>query len=718
MEADALNDRSMQVIGKQFASITGTTQKSSAQFEYGIHRVMNFALRASNKAVLGHLVKFDAQNKHLEIFMPEETSRGKIVRDERGTPTVKYTKGPKPYDDSLVPTDKRNRYRRFNLNVQTIEDGEVVTYRLNQKYALLGRSILNLDRASAMNALAYLSTSSRTVAQLNTRFNPAFAPFNMGRDYLHASAMITGEHGLWQLWGSLNPVNYRKAQNAIKRYQRSRLGKNLTPEGEIKPYRKNKYDDYTLEYMEETGAEVTFYNALTIEALASQTERKIGRISRGLTPDTILEIVTLMNDRIENSSRLAHYVSLREKGASKDDAALEAKELTVNFERKGEVGAYLNAFFLFAQAGTTGVDRIAHMIRHNPARATALLGTATMAGAVLDWWNRSMMGEDDEGRDIWDTSFTEAEKRTDLIFATGMFTEEGDPVTIRVPGPWGVRWFPYLGQSLGAMFSGKKDASDFGADVVTGAFMELNPIGESLWPWMIKPFVENAQNKNHWGTPIYQDPKFLPYDQPASELYFDSVNPFLREMTTALNRAGRSDIEKDMANKSGGWWYDWNPEKIEHLIGSYAGGAGKFVGRIFNVADKMMANEPITVSDIPVLRRLYKEGFYEGKDRELFYAIRGEAKRYMTAYEKGTMTGYDQELADTGWPHLTYSTGDDIADQLSEIRKVKKVVKTAEEKKQLAIRERNLMSEYLAIWYKHVEPVLKRRGITVDLPKR
>ena len=59
-----------------------------------------------------------------------------------------------------------------------------------------------------------------------------------------------------------------------------------------------------------------------------------------------LDFVGKANSAVENATRLATYATLRERGYTPKQSAYAARNITVNFTRKGTAGPLLNSFYL------------------------------------------------------------------------------------------------------------------------------------------------------------------------------------------------------------------------------------------------------------------------------------------------------------------------------------------------------------------------------------
>ena len=110
-----------------------------------------------------------------------------------------------------------------------------------------------------------------------------------------------------------------------------------------------------------------------------------------LARDTINDV----NLGVENGIRLAAYKNLRERGVSKAQAASLAKNLTVNFNRRGTLGPVMNSMYLFYNASMQGTARILAATKSKSVRK--VLYAAVLSGVLIEILNRFMGGDDDDG---------------------------------------------------------------------------------------------------------------------------------------------------------------------------------------------------------------------------------------------------------------------------------------------------------------------------------
>ena len=78
------------------------------------------------------------------------------------------------------------------------------------------------------------------------------------------------------------------------------------------------------------------------------------RGSWGEWKDAALDWVEHANQSSENAIRLSTYIEARKAGTPRLDAATLAKDLTVNFNRKGEWSSTIDTGYLFFNAAIQG----------------------------------------------------------------------------------------------------------------------------------------------------------------------------------------------------------------------------------------------------------------------------------------------------------------------------------------------------------------------------
>jgi len=167
---------------------------------------------------------------------------------------------------------------------------------------------------------------------------------------------------------------------------------------------------------------------------------------------------------MENSVRLSAYMAARDKGFSPQKSAIIAKNLTVNFDKKGQLSARINAYYAFFNASVQGTARLAQTLKGPMGKKIIAggIGLGTMQAVLL-----AMAGfREDEP--------PEFVKERNFIIPTP------DGKYLSIPYPLGLHILPNLGRiTTEFVLGGGKNAGKKVANL-TGSFMDaFSPVGSS-----------------------------------------------------------------------------------------------------------------------------------------------------------------------------------------------------------------------------------------------
>jgi hypothetical protein len=291
-------------------------------------------------------------------------------------------------------------------------------------------------------------------------------------------------------------------------------------------------------------------------------------------------------------------------GMTKAQAASLAKNLTVNFNRRGEWGVWLNSLYLFYNASIQGSARMFTALG-NP-RVQKFAAGAVIAGFALDALNGLISGEDDDEEKFYD-KIPEYEKSRNLIVMM-----PGSSRYLKIPLPYGYNVFYGIGRSGSEIFSGKRWEEAAG-HLLTTIAESFNPIGGAetlanfVAPTFLDPVVDiQITNRDFADRPIMPDQSPYGPPEPDNQRYWNSVAPHWKAITDTLNQGTGGDEVVPGA-------IDVSPETLEYLFGYATGAAGSFVDRAWGLAEKITAGDEIEANDLPMVRKLVgdKPGWYD-----------------------------------------------------------------------------------------------------------
>lgn len=441
------------------------------------------------------------------------------------------------------------------------------------------------------------SKFSRYFSTVNTMLSPPFVIVNGFRDMITAQVNL-GESGR-EIRGKLRKKALTTWIKAARGAYRGMGGKSDT-----------EFSKYYQEYAE-AGGKISFWNIEDPQSGNSDLKRRVKRASRGKVLGTASRLVLpnvqenpalawieRVNLTVDNAVRLATYVEARKNGWSKEDAASLSKNLTVNFNRRGEAGSTLNAWYPFANAAIQGSHVILKSMKSKEVQA--IVGGMFLFGMANDLLNAALSERDEDGELEYDQLPNYVSERN-LILAT----PGGENTFATVPLPYGYNFFFYAGQQMGKMLRGVKDPGEASGHMFKAAIGGFSPLSgetahEFIMPTVLDFANEFDNNKDWLGRPIRPENPYGDYG-PQAYKSFNASGPS-SALASALNSAsGGSRLESGLI--------DVSPEYIDHFFKFLGGGAGRFAGRIGGLAERAMDGtlDQTEAYEIPLLRVLRTE---------------------------------------------------------------------------------------------------------------
>lgn len=491
-------------------------------------------------------------------------------------------------------------------------DGEPVHVRIHDPLALRAMQALRPDHVGGL--LRFVSTVSRTYSALHTSRNPEFVLSNLARDLQTAALNLSSEERV--AFGARVVKGAGRSLRAVWNVLRD-------------PDAKGELEQYFREFRQDGGL-TDWTGRPTFAQRQKDIEKRVAR--SGITQKMLdlWDFVEDANASVENAVRLSTYVEARRAGATRANAAVMAKEVTVNFSKKGEVGGALNALYLFFSARANGTVRLAQAMRRHPKRAAAVAGSLVAAGFAMSALNRAFGGDDEKDEQNWWSKQLAANKARYWQF------QHPDGTTWRVPmvQGWGV--FVVVGQMLEhAIFDDRITEGDAAAQALLVGLDAISPvtagpsIAQTVSPWFLDPAIQIADNEDFAGRTLY--PERFPNDlRPYAVIPDRFASPESRDLSTWLNESTGGDHTRRGK-------LDIPPGALDYLFGEAGGGAGRFVTRAVEWFSKVSTGEERAWRDVPVVNRFVGDApnTYARDFREARESITQEAasKRGGARYE-------------------------------------------------------------------------------------
>ncbi|WP_297360285.1 LPD38 domain-containing protein [Thauera sp.] len=476
-------------------------------------------------------------------------------------------------------------------------------------------ALKNLDADQLGHVFGVLAKLTRFFAAVNTQWNPIFGVVNLTRDTQAALLQLSTT----PIRGSEKAVlkNVLPAMRGIYAALRAEREGRALPNS---PWAK-AFDEFRNEGGQ-TGYRDMFSNSQErADALAKELnpegwmDSPLGKV---FTANGVLRVpmaraqqmagglfnwLTDYNDTLENAVRLSAYMEAKAKGLSSQEAASVAKNLTVNFNRKGQIATQAGALYAFFNAAMQGTTRMLQTLK-GPAGRKIILGGLTLG--ALQAVTLAAAGFDDE-------------EPPEFVRERSIVIPLGDGKYASIPMPLGFHVIPSTSRILTEWaLSGFRDTTKRFGDFVALFADTFNPIGNAGWsmqtlaPTALDPVAALAENRDWTGKPIAQQDFNSLRPTPGHARARDTASELSKALAYWVNLAtGGTDYKPGLISPT--------PDQIDYLIGQITGGVGREYLKAEQTAMSLWTGEDLPPHKIPLLGRFYGDTTGQSSEATRFY---------------------------------------------------------------------------------------------------
>lgn len=488
------------------------------------------------------------------------------------------------------------RYKDFVFPVRINGKDRYIFFNKNDPRALrMVQSLKNLDVEQLGILESLFGKATRWFKNVNTQYNPVFGLVNFLRDLGGTFLNLTTT----EIKGKQAQViagAYKAMGGILNVHRAERKGKPL-PTG---PWAK-LYQEYR-----EEGSQTGYRDSLIRNQEEMQIiEHTLAQFKDGNTKKAFYAVLgglTDYNDMMENAFRLSAYKVARDQGLSKQKAAIIAKNLTVNFDRKGALTPSANALFAFFNANVQGTERIYQTLKGPKGRM--IIGGGILAGMIQALMLASAgYGDDDPPEFVREKNFI-------IPLLDGTY--------ITVPYPLGYNILPNSGRIvMDFMIRGGRDPGKHMTSLMSSIMNSFNPLGstgfsfQTLTPTALDPLVALTENKDAFGRPIYR-PDRATAPTPGYTRSRDTASTLGKGIAEFLNWAsGGTKYQKGLISPTG--------DEVDFLAGQIGGGLYREISKAVKAIGAQSTGEALAPYQRPLVSRFYGETGSPAAVSQTFY---------------------------------------------------------------------------------------------------
>lgn len=554
--------------------------------------------------------------------------------------------------DAVVNISDKNKPEHI-VNVKIGGKDYTIIINGNPRAAQAINGDLNIE-ATSQDYGAIFGPVLRWMSSVNTSYNPEFWITNMMRDmaFTWMAVNIKGDPVYRRRFSD----NYAKAFRVIRMAAKNEKGTLRNS------YLEQMYQEF-VKYGGVTGYtqikdNETWEKEIENYLSSNDPERiKNGKIMKGVKD--FFHGAHRFGESLEQVSRFAAFLTAREMGKSINEAIDDAKEITVNFNRKGSgkmitlaearhltgrngrplskpaqwaavaasaISPFGRRFIMFFNAAIQGLNATYKLWKKNPSRFVGW----TLAYATLGAMNavvHALADDDDDYLDI-----PQYERRTNLMLGfNGTY--------IKWALPQEARAFYALGDLAVESIMGRNPHQNIAVEAgkIVAEILPINPTEgwRALLPSAFIPAAELIVNEDYKGDPIYNKQKWLSKEERSRTAKWSSAYQGTGKLYVW--------IAQGLNYATGGDKYDagrvnLQPEKMEHIVQSAFGGTiktvDKFISTLISLIDP---EEPWTVRQTPFLNRILTindERFRNVHVNDVYEHYEAEAQHALTLEKK------------------------------------------------------------------------------------
>lgn len=441
------------------------------------------------------------------------------------------------------------------------------------------------------------------MASMFTSKNPAFIATNLSRDVIWAGTAVAIKEDA--------AYTARYTKNISECLLKAQLPRLLVKFKNGTLDMNNELERYFDEFIR-NGGETGFTQLNTVEDYKRNIKRFVkeaqgkGSITQKAW-NGLWNSVEFLNRSAEDTTRFMVYMTSRQMGRDMARSIYDAKEITVNFNKKGSGGlgaSVMNFSYIFFNATIQSLANFGKLMAKHPAKTTIALTLFSSAGFLVPMLNlaiQAMLGSDDDDENsYWD--LPEWVRRNNIVLYIP-WSENG---YITIPLPHEMRPFYGMGEIAYSCLMNKEDVEN-GLMKATAGFSALLPIdltgnggnvAVNLTPTIGQPFAQIVANTDYFGKPIYKKHEWNERYPEWTKAYKGTA-PWLVDGTRWLNEITGGDNVKSGV-------LDLNPALIEHLFESYLGGVGKTINKSQKTLEMLWNEDLREWHNVPVISSFYQ----------------------------------------------------------------------------------------------------------------
>jgi hypothetical protein len=456
-----------------------------------------------------------------------------------------------------------------------------------------------LKKVGNNTMLKMVSGVSRLVSATATLYNPEFIAKNLVYDQQDAYLSLLAQDNKQVV------KNFRSYVTKIPSLMGALGGK----DNEWSPWIKSWKDH---------GGEISFMENLNMQSHGKVTQKMFDSYGETFSKSKYNALKSHISDvggLLEKTTRVMAYRAAVEGGITEDGAANISRNATVDFEKKGVYGTYINAFKAFGTAATAGLSNLLYLGIKSP-RVRGFLGAMVVSGIAEAELNRALSDCSGDREDCYGEVPEYVKEKYFMVPLAPM----GGHGYARVPIGRAFGWFNYVGKTFDGLLHGEQDAGDFTKNIIGSMVGYYSPVGDApleqqLGGNILGPVIGLKTNTNSFGKPIEPENKTGVVE---SQNHWKHTPEIMQKAADFLHEYSGGEKEKPGL-------IEVSPDKLNFIMQTAFSGVYSFLGNTGATVSSLANGETPRMNSIPFARTFY--GTSEmANSKDAYYNLADKAK--------------------------------------------------------------------------------------------
>jgi hypothetical protein len=334
-----------------------------------------------------------------------------------------------------------------------------------------------------------------------------------------------------------------------------------------------------------------------------------------------IETMNKISSAWDNAQRLATMHSALKQGMSPQEAAIRARDATIDYQLRGLWSNTMGLWEPFFNTALRTGFRLGGALARSKIMRRVALATLAM-GLMASVWNYFMGGKDTDGIPFFDKIPPWEKSKAMVLLVPWIHDAKGRPSALKFPFPYNWGGLLATGYGIGNLLFGSASVEETIREMFIKPWVSMfSQVGEeglgvrSIVPELLRPEYDIATNTDWTGRPIHRDERGQNRPKSWSGKGDYGGRPGTGE---AWKFAAETLNAFTGGNRTHAGWLDLYPEDLRELFSQFIGTQVGLAHKTWTAGSKLVHGELPAPAEVPILH-IFAGQDYDAANKHLQY---------------------------------------------------------------------------------------------------